>query len=85
MLFVKPTYAIQLQLLGGIWIVQTFPAIVAGLYTRWFNRWALVIGWAVAMIFGTIAAYRLPPPASRHPLGASADTLPVIGHTVYMG
>src|SRR5581483_734047 len=33
-LFVKTTYAIQLQLLGGIWVVQTFPAIVAGLYTR---------------------------------------------------
>jgi solute:Na+ symporter, SSS family len=54
-LFVNSTYAIQLQLLGGIWIVQTFPAIVAGLCTRWFHRWALVIGWAVAMVFGTIA------------------------------
>lgn len=28
------TYAIQLQLLGGIWIIQTLPAIVLGLYTR---------------------------------------------------
>jgi SSS family solute:Na+ symporter len=85
-LFVNTTYAIQLQLLGGIWIVQTFPAIVAGLYTRWFNRWALVIGWAVAMVWGTIEAYRLPSPGKpgTH-FGASADTLPVIGHTVYIG
>ena len=85
-LFVNTTYAIQLQLLGGIWIVQTFPAIVAGLYTRWFNRWALVIGWAVAMVWGTIEAYRLPSPGKpgTH-FGASADTVPVIGHTVYIG
>jgi SSS family solute:Na+ symporter len=85
-LFVKQTYAIQFQLLGGIWIVQTFPAIVAGLYTRWFHRWALVIGWAVAMVFGTIAAYRLPAPGEpgTH-FGASVDTVPVIDHTIYIG
>jgi len=85
-LFVNTTYAIQLQLLGGIWIVQTFPAIVAGLYTRWFNRWALLIGWAVAMVWGTIEAYRLPSPGKpgTH-FGASSDTLPLIGHTVYIG
>jgi SSS family solute:Na+ symporter len=85
-LFVNKTYAIQLQLLGGVWIVQTFPAIVAGLYTRWFHRWALVIGWAVAMVFGTIAAYKLPAPGEpgTH-FGASADTIPLINHTVYIG
>ncbi len=85
-LLVKTTYAIQFQLLGGVWIVQTFPAIVAGLYTRWFHRWALVIGWAVAMVFGTIAAYRQPTPGEpgTH-FGASTDTLPVINHTIYIG
>jgi SSS family solute:Na+ symporter len=85
-IFVNSTYAIQLQLLGGIWIVQTFPAIVAGLYTRWFHRWALIIGWAVAMVFGTIAAYRLPAPGKpgTH-FGASTDTVPVINHTIYIG
>ena len=30
--------AINFQLLGGIWILQTFPAIVFSLYTRWFHR-----------------------------------------------
>ena len=39
--------AINFQLLGGVWILQTFPAIVFGLYTRWFHRWALLAGWAV--------------------------------------
>src|ERR1035438_1244763 len=43
--------AINFQLLGGIWILQTFPAIVFGLYTRWFHRWALIAGWAIGMIY----------------------------------
>ena len=66
---------------GGIPIVQTFPAIVAGLYTGWFHRWALVIGWAVAMVFGTISAYRaagLGEPGTH--FGASTAVVPVINH-----
>jgi SSS family solute:Na+ symporter len=49
-------YAIELQLLGGVWILQTLPAIVIGLYTRWLHRWALVAGWAVGMVVGTLMA-----------------------------
>jgi SSS family solute:Na+ symporter len=56
------SFAINLQLLGGIWILQTFPAIVFGLYTRWFHRHALLAGWAVAMIYGTKVAYGVPVP-----------------------
>jgi len=54
--------AINFQLLGGIWILQTLPAIVFGLYTRWFHRWALIAGWAVGMVYGTIAAYNVVKP-----------------------
>ena len=50
--------AINFQLLGGIWILQTFPAVVFGLYTRWFHRWALLAGWAVGMVYGTVAGLR---------------------------
>ncbi len=50
-LSLSKTFSINLQLLGGIWILQTFPAIVAGLYTRWFHRWALLLGWATAMVY----------------------------------
>jgi solute:Na+ symporter, SSS family len=46
-------YAITLQLLGGVWILQTFPAIVLGLYTGWFHRWGLLAGWFVGMATGT--------------------------------
>ena len=50
-------FAINLQLLGGVWILQTLPALVVGLYTRWFDRWALLAGWAVGMVWGTWLAY----------------------------
>ncbi len=50
-------YAIDLQLLGGVWILQTVPSIVIGLFTRWMHRWALLAGWAVGMTLGTLMAY----------------------------
>ena len=46
-------YAIELQLLGGIWIVQTMPAILFGLFTRWFRGPALLAGWGTGMLAGT--------------------------------
>jgi SSS family solute:Na+ symporter len=55
-LFVPTTYAIQLQLLGGIWIIQTLPAVMLGVYTRWFNDWALFAGWLVGIVAGTAMA-----------------------------
>jgi SSS family solute:Na+ symporter len=55
-LFVPTKYAIYLQLLGGIWIVQTLPAVMLGAYTRWFNDWALLVGWAVGTAAGTAMA-----------------------------
>ncbi|MHB0919734.1 MAG: monocarboxylate uptake permease MctP [Thiomonas delicata] len=55
-IFLPLTYAIQLQLLGGILILQTFPAIVSGIYTRWFDAKALLLGWAVGLAWGVWAA-----------------------------
>jgi solute:Na+ symporter, SSS family len=54
--------AINFQLLGGVWILQTMPALVFALYTRWFHRWALLGGWAVGMVYGTWTAYSVPAP-----------------------
>jgi SSS family solute:Na+ symporter len=51
--FVPTTFAINLQLLGNVWILQTLPAVFIGLYTNWFHRRALIIGWAAGMILGT--------------------------------
>ncbi len=84
-LALSKTFSINLQLLGGIWILQTFPSIVAGLYTRWFHRWALLAGWAAAMVWGTIVAYNQP--AAGEPgthFGASTAVVPVLGHTAYI-
>jgi solute:Na+ symporter, SSS family len=76
-------FSINLQLLGGIWILQTFPAIVVGLYTRWLHRWALVIGWAAAMIYGTVMAYRQPT-AGQPGTHFGASTALILGHTMYI-
>ena len=55
-IFIPTKFAIYLQLLGGIWIIQTLPAVMLGVYTRWFNDWALLVGWAVGTIAGTTMA-----------------------------
>jgi SSS family solute:Na+ symporter len=52
-LIVPQQYAINLQLLGGIWILQTFPAIAFGLFYRWFHHRALLAGWCAGMLAGT--------------------------------
>ena len=59
-----------------------FPAIVFGLFTRWFHRWALLAGWLAGEIFGTIAAYNVATPTTSHWAG-STDL--EFGHTVYIG
>jgi solute:Na+ symporter, SSS family len=76
------TFAINLQLLGGVWILQLFPMLVAGLFTRWFDRWALLTGWLAGMVFGTVAAYKSASPTASH-WASSSDI--EFGHTVYIG
>lgn len=76
--------AINMQLLGGIWILQTFPAIVAGLYTRWFHRWALFAGWAAGIIYGTIAAYNVVNPVTKANFGGPIAAIPGTSVQVYI-
>ena len=53
-ILVLPTkFALDLQLLGGVWILQTFPAVVFGLFFGWFRAPALLLGWAVGLVTGT--------------------------------
>jgi SSS family solute:Na+ symporter len=73
--FVPLQYAIQLQLLGGIWIIQTLPSVLIGLYTRWFNPWALLVGWAAGMAAGTYMAYSVNF-AAAYPLAIGGWTFP---------
>jgi SSS family solute:Na+ symporter len=46
--------AINLQLLGGVWILQTLPAVVVGMWWRWPHRTAVLAGWATGMAVGTL-------------------------------
>ena len=56
-LFAPVQYALDLQLLGGLWILQTFPAVVFGLFFNWFRAPALLLGWAVGFLGGSYIAY----------------------------
>ena len=76
------TFSINLQLLGGVWILQLAPMIIGGLFTRWFHRWALLTGWLAGMVFGTIAAYNVSSLTASHWAGSSDIEF---GHTVYIG
>ncbi|HET7397904.1 MAG TPA: sodium:solute symporter family protein [Intrasporangium sp.] len=76
--------AINFQLLGGIWILQTFPSVVFYLYTRWFHRWGLLLGWAVGMVYGTVSAYNVVNPVTKAPFGGSLSAIPGIGDLGYI-
>jgi solute:Na+ symporter, SSS family len=75
--------AINLQLLGGIWILQTFPALAIGLYTRWMHRWALIVGWLAGMSYGTYTAYGVSSPTVAHFAGSTA-LIPIVGQAGYI-
>lgn len=56
-IFLPVQYALDLQLLGGLWILQTLPSLVFGLYTRWFRAGPLLLGWAAGIGWGTWTAW----------------------------
>lgn len=55
-LLLQPQDTVNLHLLGGIWILQTLPAVALSLFTQWFHQRALFIGWAAGMVLGTALA-----------------------------
>ena len=75
-LAIPQAYAIQLQLLGGIWIIQLLPPILLGLYTRSFNAYALLIGWAAGIAIGTYMASTQHFISSTYPLTVFGVTVP---------
>ena len=74
-IFLPTQFAIDLQLLGGVWMLQTLPAVMIALYTRWFHHWGLLAGWLVGMVSGTWIA------ASQD--FAPVWEIPVLGVTGY--
>jgi SSS family solute:Na+ symporter len=56
-LFLPIQFALDLQLLGGLWILQTFPALIFGFYSSWFRAEGLLAGWAAGFSGGTWLAW----------------------------
>jgi len=71
----QTTYAIQLQLLGGLWICQTVPAVLLALYVRLDPR-ALLAGWACGVGLGTWMVASLAFKSSTYPLHIFGLTVP---------
>jgi SSS family solute:Na+ symporter len=75
-LSINPQFSIDLQLIGGVIILQTLPAVAVGLYTNWLHRWGLVLGWIAGMGLGMWMLYQIPNPATNHKhFGGSAFAL----------
>ena len=55
--FLPTQFALDLQLLGGVWILQTLPALVFGLFFNWFRAPALLLGWLIGFAAGTVLAW----------------------------
>jgi SSS family solute:Na+ symporter len=61
---------------GGVWIIQTLPVVVLGLYTGWLHRHALLIGWAVGIVAGTAMVASLGFSTSMFPIVIGGLTIP---------
>jgi solute:Na+ symporter, SSS family len=86
---IDPQYSIDLQLIGGVIILQTLPMVAIALYTRWLHTWGLVAGWVVGMGWGLALLYGIPNPASgKQHFGGSAlalDKLSIVGWQPFAG
>jgi solute:Na+ symporter, SSS family len=86
---IDPQYSIDLQLIGGVIILQTLPMVAIALYTRWLHTWGLVAGWVVGMGWGLTLLYGIPNPASgKQHFGGSAlalDKLSIVGWQPFAG
>jgi SSS family solute:Na+ symporter len=85
-----PQFSIDLQLIGGVIILQTLPAVGLGLMTRWFHRGGLIIGWAAGLGAGMWMLYQIPNPVNgKKHFGGSGYPLEKLGFdnkmTIYVG
>jgi SSS family solute:Na+ symporter len=88
--FLDPQFSIDLQLIGGIIILQTAPAVALGLYTRWMHRGALIAGWVAGMGLALWMLWEIPNVATKRAhFGGSAFPLEKFGFdtakTIYVG
>jgi SSS family solute:Na+ symporter len=74
-LFAPATDVINFQLAGGVWMLQTLPAVFLALYIPWLNRWAVGAGWLAGMAWGTVMLVQE---------GFNGSTHTVFGWNVYI-
>lgn len=93
-LMLNTQFAIDLQLIGGVFVMQTLPAVAIGLFTAWPHRWALVAGIFAGLATGLAMLYQIPQRGAdgaviREHFGGSAWPLSNIGidtdSTIYVG
>jgi SSS family solute:Na+ symporter len=72
---IDPQFSIDLQLIGGVLILQTLPSVAISLYTRWLHVWGLVAGWVVGMGWGVYLLYTIPAATGKGHFGGSALAL----------
>jgi solute:Na+ symporter, SSS family len=93
-LLINPQFAVNLQLMGGVIILQLFPAVGLGLFTNWFHRRALVAGLVAGLVSGIFMLYQIPSVGANgkitsHHFGGSSWSLAHLGLTtrlaVYAG
>ncbi|MET0237139.1 MAG: sodium:solute symporter [Kibdelosporangium sp.] len=88
-ILIDPQFSIDLQLIGGVIILQTLPAVAISLYTRWFHLWGLIAGWVAGMAWGFAMLYVIPSAdGSKKHFGGSAlvlDKLSLFGWHPFAG
>jgi solute:Na+ symporter, SSS family len=83
-----PQFSIDLQLIGGVIILQTLPSVGIGLFSRWFHKGALIAGWVAGMAAGIWMLWTVSN-ATRDHFAASNFSLSKLGFhtqmTIYAG
>jgi SSS family solute:Na+ symporter len=82
-ILLDPQFSIDLQLIGGVIILQTLPSVAIGLFTRWFHKGALIAGWVAGMAAGVWMLYNVSN-ATRDHFAGSNFPLSKLGFDTHM-
>lgn len=74
----KVSFAIEFQLIGGVVVIEILPAVVLGLYTRWYHHWSLVTGWIAGMGLSVYMLWVTPGKTTAH-FGSASYPLSQLG------
>jgi solute:Na+ symporter, SSS family len=72
---IDPQFSVDLQLIGGVLILQTLPSVAISLYSRWLHAWGLIAGWVAGMGWGVYLLSTIPAATGKGHFGGSALAL----------